>query len=99
AVITMLSDIPFSDQSSRGEWETKILLLIVLFVYAFFKFTWSLRQYGLLMIMIGAAPEMLANPTQEELDRHIEAISKMSSKAHGNFNNGLRTYYFAMAVI
>lgn len=99
AVITMLSEIPFSDQNSRGEWETKILLLIVLFVYAFFKFTWSLRQYGLLMIMIGGAPEITSDVFEKEKERHIESISKMASKAHGNFNNGLRTYYFSMAVI
>ncbi len=99
AVLGMLSDIPFSDSSTRGEWELKILLLMFLFVYAFFKFTWGLRQYGLVSVMIGGAPELSLKPTAEEMARHVDSISKMSSKASGNFNNGLRSYYFAMAAL
>lgn len=98
-VLGMLSDIPFSDSSTRGEWELKVLLLMFLFVYAFFKFTWGLRQYGLVSVMIGGAPELSLKPTAEEMARHVDSISKMSSKASGNFNNGLRSYYFAMAAL
>lgn len=98
-VIMMLADIPFADQHTRGDWEIKILLLITLFVYAFFKYTWSLRQYSLVSVMIGGAPEVSEAPSAEETDRHITAISNMASKASGNFNNGLRTYYFSMAVL
>lgn len=95
----MLNEIPFSDQSSRGEWEVKVLLLVFLFVYAFFKFTWALRQYGLVSVMIGAAPENSLKPGREEILKHVDSISKMASKASGNFNNGLRSYYFSMAAL
>lgn len=98
-VLTMLADFPLSDHSTRGEWEVKVMLLIFLFVYAFFKFTWSLRQYGLVSVMIGGAPELKLLPSEEEMARHVDSISKMSSKASGNFNNGLRSYYFAMAAL
>lgn len=98
-VIMMLSDIPFSDNNSRGEWEIKVLLLICLFVYAFFKFTWGLRQFGQVSVMLGGVPERHENAPDELIDRHIESISTMASKAAGNFNNGLRTYYFSMAVL
>ncbi|MGJ8689006.1 MAG: DUF599 domain-containing protein [Gammaproteobacteria bacterium] len=98
-VITMLSDIPFSDQGTRGQWEVKVLLLICLFVYAFFKFTWSLRQFGQVSVMLGGVPERHENASDEIIGRHIDSISTMASKAAGNFNNGLRTYYFSMAVL
>ncbi len=98
-VITMLSDIPFSDQGSRGQWELKVLLLICLFVYAFFKFTWSLRQFGQVSVMLGGVPEQHEKASEELIGRCIESISTMASKAAGNFNNGLRTYYFSMAVL
>jgi len=98
-VITMLSDIPFSDQSTRGQWEVKVLLLICLFVYAFFKFTWSLRQFGQVSVMLGGVPERHESASDEVIGRHIDSISTMASKAAGNFNNGLRTYYFSMAVL
>ena len=99
AVITMLRDIPFSDENSRGEWELKVLLLICLFVYAFFKFTWGLRQFGQVSVMLGGVPERHENAPEELIQGHIDSISTMSSKAAGNFNNGLRTYYFSMAVL
>jgi len=99
AVMGMLSDIPFSDDSTRGEWELKVLLLILMFIYAFFKFTWALRQFGLVSVMIGAAPELSHHPSDQETFRHVDAIARMASKASGNFNNGLRTYYFSMAVV
>lgn len=98
-VIMMLSDIPFSDQGTRGQWEVKVMLLICLFVYAFFKFTWSLRQFGHVSVMLGGVPERHENASDELIGRHIDSISTMASKAAGNFNNGLRTYYFSMAVL
>jgi len=97
AVLGMLDDLPFSDQSTRGEWEMKVLLLVGLFVYGFFKFTWSLRQFGMVSVMMGGAPERSLNPSETEMEKHIDCISKMASKASGNFNNGLRSYYFSMA--
>lgn len=99
ALMGMLADVPFSDVSSRGEWELKVLLLITLFVYGFFKFTWALRQFGLVSVMIGGAPEHSLHPSAEETARHVDSISKMASKASGNFNNGLRSYYFSMAAL
>lgn len=98
-VIMMLSEIPFSDQNTRGQWELKVLLLICLFVYAFFKFTWSLRQFGQVSVMLGGVPEQHENAPDELIDRHIESISTMASKAAGNFNNGMRTFYFSIAVL
>lgn len=98
-MLGMLNDLPFSDQSTLAQWEIKVVMLICLFVYGFFKFTWSLRQFGLVSVMIGSAPEKSLQPTIEEMNRHVDSISKMASKASGNFNNGLRSYYFAMAAL
>ncbi len=98
-VIMMLRDIPFSDENTRGAWEIKVLLLICLFIYAFFKFTWGLRQFGQVSVMLGGVPEQHEKASDELIERHIHSISTMASKAAGNFNNGMRTYYFSMAVI
>ncbi|MES3008044.1 MAG: DUF599 family protein [Pseudomonadota bacterium] len=99
AVITMLSEVPFSDHNTRGQWELKVVLLLCLFVYAFFKFTWGLRQFGQVSVMLGGVPERHENPSEAVIERHVQSISLMASKAAGNFNNGLRTYYFSMAVL
>jgi len=97
--IDIVADIPFAVHTSRGEWELKVLLLIALFIYAFFKFTWSLRQYGFASIMVGSAPTPREATSEQEAQAYAARVSKMTSMAANNFNIGLRTYYFSLAVL
>jgi len=46
------ADLPFASTSSRLLIEMKILLLIVVFIVAYFKFTWSLRISRILGIIV-----------------------------------------------
>lgn len=99
AAIDVVADIPFAMTATSAEWELKILLLISLFVYAFFKFTWSLRQYGFVSIMIGGAPLPEEKVSDMQIDAHASRVAKMTSMAANNFNLGLRTYYFCLAIL
>jgi len=98
-VIDVVSDIPFASKATSAEWELKILLMIILFVYAFFKFTWSLRQYGFVSIMVGGAPLPEEHVSEQQAEAHANRIAKMTSMAANNFNVGLRTYYFCLAIL
>ncbi len=42
-ISVVVGGLPFNRQTRETVWELKILLLVGIFVYAFFKFTWSLR--------------------------------------------------------
>ncbi|MEY3038662.1 MAG: hypothetical protein RL143_1229 [Pseudomonadota bacterium] len=95
--IGMLSELPFSTPMTPLMWDLRIVLLMVIFVYAFFKFTWSLRQYGFVSVMIGGAPNPSEAVDPRSLDMHAERAARMASMAANNFNIGLRTYYFAIA--
>lgn len=97
--IDIVGDIPFATHATKAEWELKLLVLIGMFVYAFFKFTWSLRQYGFTSVMIGGAPMPNEGVHEKELLSAANRIAIMSSQAANNFNLGLRTYYFSMAVL
>lgn len=97
--INLVEDLPFVMVATRQEWELKLLLLVILFIYAFFKFTWSLRQYGFVSVMIGGAPLPAENPSAAQQRAHAERIAKMASMAAHNFNLGLRTYYFSISVL
>lgn len=96
-VAVLLSDIPFSDSPTHGNWEAKVILLICVFVFAFFKFTWSLRQYGFLSVMIGAA--RVESPDTQVHSPIVESSADVASNAAANFNNGLRSYYFSLAIL
>jgi uncharacterized membrane protein len=92
----VLADLPLVAATSARLWELKVFLLIVTFVYAFFKFTWALRQFNYVAIMIGAAPPV-GRGTEEEVDRFVERTAQVASRAADHSNKALRAYYFGLA--
>jgi len=94
--LDVVSGLPFTMKASARLLEIKILLLVVVFTYAFFKFTWAIRQLGHCSTLIGAAPRQpKENP--EQYAPIINRIARITSYAGSNFNNGLRAYYFGLA--
>lgn len=93
----VVSELPFVVQASQRLWDIKILLLVGIFVYAFFKFSWSIRQFGFCAIVIGATRKTPAD--LKECEQDIARVGLLVSFASGNFNQGLRSYYFAMAAL
>ena len=53
--MAVLEELPFAVNSSAQLWDLKVLLLVSIFVYAFFKFTWAFRHYNYCLILVGAA--------------------------------------------
>ncbi|MBL4615976.1 MAG: DUF599 family protein [Magnetovibrio sp.] len=97
-VQALVQDIPFVMQASKGAWEMKILTLIMIFVYTFFKFAWSLRQFNYSTILLGAAPR----PEEADSDRaedFAKGMAEVIALAVSNFNRGMRAYYFALAAL
>ena len=46
--------IPFAKGTSVEVFDVKLLLLIAIFVYAFFRFSWSMRLYTFVALAIGS---------------------------------------------
>ena len=96
--LDVVSGLPFTMKASARLLEIKILLLVVIFTYAFFKFTWAIRQLGHCSTLIGAAPQK-PKDNPEQYAPVINRIARITSYAGTNFNNGLRAYYFGMAAL
>ena len=90
--IEIVRALPFAAATSQLQWELKLLVLIVIFVYAFFKFTWALRQFNYCSTLIGAAP-------QGPDDAFANLAAEVSTNASKDFNQGLRAYYFSLAAL
>ncbi|MCL4111478.1 UNVERIFIED_CONTAM: hypothetical protein GTU68_002262 [Idotea baltica] len=94
--LNLFQNIPFAQTTSHILWELKVLVLIIIFMFAFFKFTWSIRQHSYCAVLIGSIP----TAKQSETDKSIikaHQLAKLTSLAANNFNDGLRAYYFALA--
>lgn len=96
--ISIAAELPFAVDAPAAAWEVKLILLTGIFVYAFFKFTWSLRQYGFASVVIGMAP---GNGSRERVnpDSFAEEAAQVISRAALAFNLGLRSYYFGLAFL
>jgi uncharacterized membrane protein len=93
----VLESLSFAAATSEFVFQMKIVGLIGMFVIAFYKFTWALRQYNFLCALIGAAPSHESHPTEAEVDRFADHASRMLSLALTSFNGGIRAFYFAVA--
>ena len=98
AMGVVISHLPYSTPAEPWLLEVKALVLLSVFVYAFFKFTWSAWQYNVLSIIVGAAPTRAeCDPT--ELAHYVENAANIAGLAGDSYNRGIRAYYFAFAVL
>jgi uncharacterized membrane protein len=75
-----------------------VLLLVVVFVYAFFKFTWALRQFNYVAILVGAAPPPAAAASPAAL-AYADQAARVANRAAEHFNKAMRSYYFGLAAL
>lgn len=93
-VMQTLGTIAFDHPYALAEVQIHFAVLLAMFVLSFFAFTLSLRQFNHFCIMLGALGRH-----GEATDAEIDAIARLNSMAAKNFNNGLRAYYFAVAMV
>lgn len=85
----------FVTPSSTDAFQLKLVGLIAIFVYGFFRFTWALRQYNYCCALIGAAP--LAKDEHPHRGEMADQVAIVYSSALASFGAGIRCYYFALA--
>ncbi len=96
----LVREIPFAVRSSVLVFDLKVMVLISIFAYAFFRFSWSMRQYTFVALVIGSMPHADEFASGKHDRQHFaDRASRMLGLAAETFNDGLRAYYFAFAVI
>jgi uncharacterized membrane protein len=95
----LVREIPFAARTSTLIFDMKLAILTGVFVFAFFRFTWSLRQYTFGAILVGATPEHKALGESPERAAYAERAGRVLGLAAETFNDGLRAYYFAFALV
>jgi uncharacterized membrane protein len=95
--VGIVQNLPFAFEVSAQGVETKTLVLVLVLVVAFFRFTWSLRQFNLVTIYLGAMPAPAQAGDREW--RSVAQAGRLMDLAGDNFTKGLRTYLFALPAI
>lgn len=97
SLVQFAAELPFAGRQSKLLVETKIFLLITVFVFAYFKFTWAHRQYSLLLVLIGATPDRSQPP--DAIEAYAQRCARLNTLAADEFNRGIRSYYFGFAAL
>jgi len=95
---SVILSMPFADYSNHLAIQLKLSLLAFIFVLSFFQFTWSMRQYGFVNVMIGASP-IDKSGLNENLKAYAREMATVQDQAAHSYNYGLRSYYFALAAM
>jgi len=89
--------LPFAVKTSTLVFDIKLALLTAIFVYAFFRFTWSMRQYTFGALLVASAPEADEGWTEDDREAFADKAGGVMGLAAETFNDGLRAYYMAFA--
>ena len=94
----MLEKLPIVVETPASLWEIKILFLISILIYAFFKFVWAFRLSHYTAIMFGAMAEM-GSADKATIKTHATHTARLLDLIGHHANSGLRSFYYAFAAI
>jgi uncharacterized membrane protein len=97
-VMEMFAALPFGIRTTPGVLETKIIGLLVIFIYAFFKFAWSYRLFNYAAILLGATPRA-SEAKKPYAKAAAERVARMVTLAGRHFNRGQRAFFFALGYL
>ncbi|WP_323012798.1 DUF599 domain-containing protein [Devosia sp.] len=94
ALMETLSSLSLARRYTMLEVQLHLVVMLAMFVLAFFAFTLSLRQFNHFCIMLGALDQ-----TGTTSDEEIDAITAVNALGARNFNSGIRAYYFSISTV
>src|SRR3977135_3296195 len=96
--LAVLKALPIELSPSPALWEIKCVGLVLIFVYAFFKFAWAYRLFNYVAILLGAMPPAEQRDTPEA-EAHVARTTKLFEAAGRHFNRGQRAFFFALGYL
>ena len=77
-------------------FQIKLIGLVCVFIYGFYRFTWALLQYNYFLALLGSAPlkEQMTPPAMDLIGNQMSVVL---NSAVTSFHSGFRTYYYALA--
>ena len=96
--LAVLGALPIDLSPSPALWEIKCVGLVLIFIYAFFKFAWAYRLFNYVAILIGAMPLTSERDTAEAA-AHVLRTARLFESAGRHFNRGQRAFFFALGYL
>jgi len=94
--VAVFTNLPFLQAMTPENWVLKAVTLLSIFIYAFFKFGWSIKQHTISAVVMASLPEPNKTDTPEVRTDALR-MARLSSLGAKHYNDGIRAYYFALA--
>lgn len=94
----LASQSAFITHTTGALFQVKLIGLICVFIYGFYRFTWALLQYNYLLALTASAP-LPGDLTPETAKAMADRLSVVLNAAVTSFHSGFRTYYYALALV
>ena len=88
--------LPYAAASTATLWEIKVIFLMMIMIYAFFKFAWAFRLSHYTVMMMGATPPH-DHPDAVARRRHAERTAELLGLVGWHSNLGLQSFYYTIA--
>ncbi|MGH6763171.1 MAG: DUF599 domain-containing protein [Phyllobacterium sp.] len=99
-VMEIFRDLPFIINTTPALFEAKVMGLLVVIAYAFFKFAWSYRLFNYCSILLGSVPMVRErSPDDPLVEASVKRVSDMNILAGLHFNRGLRGIFFSIGYL
>src|SRR5207237_5802336 len=82
--LAVLGALPIDLSPSPALWEIKCVGLILIFIYAFFKFAWAYRLFNYVAILLGAMPPARLRDSPEAA-AHVIRTPRLFAAARPHF--------------
>jgi uncharacterized membrane protein len=92
----IVAALPYADNSTATLWEIKVIFLMMIMIYAFFKFAWAFRLSHYTVMMMGATPAHDAPDAAARID-HANRTAELLGLVGWHSNLGLRSFYYTIA--
>jgi uncharacterized membrane protein len=96
--LAVLHELPIDLSPSPALWEIKCVGLILIFIYAFFKFAWAYRLFNYVAILLGSMPPATQRD-MPEAEAHVVRTTRLFEAAGRHFNRGQRAFFFALGYL
>jgi uncharacterized membrane protein len=94
-IVEIAGDLSVPVEANRVLWEVKVLGLMLIFAYAFFKFSWAYRLFNYASIVMGSVPDA-TTADREALALAAHKAGRLNALAGRHFNRGQRAFFFSI---
>src|ERR1700742_4095619 len=92
--LIVMKTLPLDMSPSPALWEIKCVGLILIFIYAFFKFAWAYRLFNYVAILLGSMPPT-AQRDPPQAEAHVIRTTRLFEAAGRRFHRGERAFFCA----